>query len=154
MKRTKLRVKGTSTTAQIKQDIQDLVRLIVTYRDKGCVLRKLRKCGVEAKVVNRKVVSDTVIQADHLVTRANSATYADTRLIVCVCKGCHAWKHWNEKAYEKLVRITLPNERKNLWDKAEEARQAHKTYKMDWNLEKVVLEKELKFYELQEQWND
>jgi hypothetical protein len=34
-------------------------------------------------------------QADHLTTRANSATYADTRLIVCACKGAHGWKKWH-----------------------------------------------------------
>ena len=30
-----------------------------------------------------------ILQADHVITRANSATYAETHLIVCVCKGHH-----------------------------------------------------------------
>ncbi len=37
MKRTKLNVVGHSTTAQDKAEIQRLVRLIVTKRDKGCL---------------------------------------------------------------------------------------------------------------------
>ncbi len=147
MKRTKLRVKGDNDTALIKQDIQDLVRLIVTHRDGGCVLRRKRRCGAEAYVEDGKVICDTVIQADHLVTRANSASFADTRLIVCLCKGCHAWKHWNEKEYDELVKTVLHKDVIKLWDRVQADRHAHKTHKMDWVLEKLALEKELKMYE-------
>jgi hypothetical protein len=49
----------------------------------------------------------TIHQADHLITRANSATYADTRLIVCACKGHHGWKKWHQKEYEALVRTLI-----------------------------------------------
>ncbi len=142
MKKTKLRVKGTSTTAQLKDDIQYLVRLIVTIRDGGCILRS-KRCGNTAHVEDNKVVSETVIQADHLVTRANSATFADTRLIVCLCKGCHGWKHWNEKEYDNLIKTVLKKDIVELWDRAEKDRQAHKTYKMDWAMEKLALEREL-----------
>jgi hypothetical protein len=124
MKKTKLRVKGISTTAELKRDIQALVREIVIIRDGGCILRD-KRCHVTARVENNKVISDTVIQADHLVTRANSATFADTRLIVCICKGCHAWKHWNEKEYDNLVKTVLPKDRLELWEKAEKDHQAH-----------------------------
>lgn len=150
MKRSRLRLAGTSTTAQDKQEIQRLVRLIVTYRDNGCVLRNLRKCGVNAFVDENEeiVATSSFIQADHLVTRANSASFADTRLIVCVCNGCHAWKNWNKESYDKLVRTQLSNARKILWDKCEEQRHAHKTKKMDWKLEILALRKELKQYEL------
>lgn len=149
MKRTKLKLVGDNSTATLKKEIQRLVRLIVTHRDKGCVLARLRKCGVEAFVdENQEIVAtSSFIQADHLVTRANSATFADTRLIVCVCNGCHAWKNWNKESYDKLVRTQLPNDRKILWDKCEEARHQHKTQKMDWSMELVALKKELKTYE-------
>ncbi len=147
MKRTRLRVKGDNSTALIKEDIQALVRLIVTYRDGGCILRKKRNCSHEAKVENKKVVSDTVIQADHLITRANGATFADTRLIVCICRGCHMWKKYHEKEYNDLVRTVLPKEVVKLWDRADLDHRAHKTHKMDWVLEKVVLEKELAMHE-------
>lgn len=147
MKRTTLKIKGDNNTATLKQEIQALVRLICAYRDGGCVLRGLRHCGGEAVVEDGKIISNNVIQADHLITRANSATFADTRLIVCICKNCHGWKKWNEKSYEKLVRVTLPNDRKNLWDICEEQRHAHKTKKMDWRLELINLKRELKQYD-------
>ncbi len=153
MKRTRLRVKGDNNTALIKQDIQDLVRLIVTYRDRGCVLRKKRRCGAEATVKDRKVISETVIQADHLVTRANSATFADPRLIVCLCRGCHGWKHWNEKEYDELMKTVLHKDVVKLWERAEADRHAHKTYKVDWVLEKIVLEQTLTMYESNEKEN-
>ena len=136
MKRTKLKLVGYSTTAQLKQEIQRLVREIVMIRDGGCILRGLRNCE---GYINENVV----LQADHLVTRANSATFADTRLIVCLCRNCHAWKHWNEKEYEKLVKNVLPKNTIELWDKAEEYRQAHKTYKPDWSMAIVLLKAEL-----------
>jgi len=136
MKRTKLRLKSCSTTAQLKDDIQHLVREIVMIRDGGCILRKYRHCGGE--------LGETVIQADHLVTRANSATYADTRLIVCLCRGCHGWKHWHEKEYDSLVKSILPKDRVELWDKCQKEHEAHMTHKMDWAIEKLALEQELK----------
>lgn len=151
MRRTKLKVKGDNNTAVLKQEIQDLVRLICCYRDGGCVLRNLRHCGGIAFMGHDDngpiIESENVIQADHLITRANSATFADTRLIVCICKNCHGWKKWNEKSYDKLVRATLSNERKNLWDRCEEARGSHKTSKMDWKMEILNLKKELKEYQ-------
>lgn len=143
MKRTKIHVVGHSTTAEDKAEIQRLIRLIVTIRDGGCILRTVR-CGQEASVEGDTVVSNTVIQADHLVTRANSATFADTRLIVCLCKGCHGWKHWNEKEYENLVRCLIPIGRVKLWDTAEQLRQAHVTCKVDWKLAIIVLKQELR----------
>lgn len=146
MKRTRIRIKGVSTSAQLKDDIQYLVRLLVMIRDGGCVLRSVRGCGAIASVLDGKVVSDTVIQADHLITRSNSATYADVRLIVCLCKGCHGWKHWHEKEYDALVKTILPKERVELWEKCEADHHAHKTCKMDWALEKLALEQQLKSY--------
>lgn len=145
LKRTRLRVAGHSDTADDKVEIQRLVRLIVTHRDGGCILQDVR-CGNTAYVQDEKVVSETVIQADHLVTRANSATYADTRLIVCLCRGCHGWKKWNEKEYDNLVRCLIPIGRVQLWDRAEEDHHSHKTRKMDWKLEILGLRKELKSY--------
>ena len=136
MKRTKLRLKSSSTSAQLKGDIQYLVREIVMLRDEGCILRKIRHCGGE--------IGKSVIQADHLITRANSATFADTRLIVCLCRPCHGWKHWHEKEYDQLVKTILPKDRLELWEKCEADHHAHKTCKMDWAMEKLALEQELK----------
>ena len=65
------------------------MREIVIKRDGGCILRDIQ--GVSQCNGYRKD-GKLILQADHLITRANSATYADTRLIVCVCKGHHGWK--------------------------------------------------------------
>lgn len=143
LKRSILRARGVGDTSVLKEDIQRLVRLVVTIRDGGCILRNLR-CGNTAYVEDEKVISDTVIQADHLVTRSNSATYADTRLIVCLCRGCHGWKKWNEKEYDILVKKIISKERVALWDRAEADRQSSKTYKADWKLEILNLKSELK----------
>lgn len=147
MKRTRLRVVGDNDTALKKQDIQDIVRLICCYRDGGCILRKHRYCGGEAHIENGKIISDNVIQADHLITRANSATFADTRLIVCLCKNCHGWKEFHKEEYDELVKIILPAPRVALWEKCEADMHAHKVYKADWSLELLGLKRELKTYE-------
>ena len=141
MKRTRLRRIGKSETALQKQEIQRLVREICMVRDKGCILRDKRHCGGILGTVG------VVFQADHLVTRANPATFADTRLIVCVCKGCHAWKHWHKDEYDELVKTVLSKETVELWDRCEEDRRSHKTYKPDWKLAILVLNQELKEYE-------
>lgn len=132
MKRTRLRLVGVSTTTEQKNEIQALVREIVMKRDGGCVLRKIRNCN------------DPVKQADHLVTRGNSATFADTRLIVCLCRSCHGWKHWNKEEYDNVIRQVLSPERVKLWDACEKDHQAHKTYKPDWKMAILALKQELK----------
>jgi len=147
LKRGKLRVVGDNDTATKKKEIQDLVRLIVCHRDGGCVLRKLRGCSDGAGVVDGKIISNSIIQADHLITRANSATFADTRLIVCLCKGCHLWKKYHEAEYNDLIRHNVIDHKTlQLWDKCEQDRRSHKTYKMDWSMEIVALRKELQLY--------
>ncbi|HXA25104.1 MAG TPA: hypothetical protein VNW90_22690 [Acetobacteraceae bacterium] len=61
-----------------------------------------------------------ILQADHLITRAKPATYADARLLVCVCKGAHAWKslrgNRNKAQYDALVKTNLSPERVILWE--------------------------------------
>jgi hypothetical protein len=92
---TRLRVAGKSDIAEVKRDIQDLARNIVIARDGGCILR-----GVFGIPVCSGYAKDghLILLADHLITRGNAATYADTRLIVCLCKGHHGgWKKWNKE---------------------------------------------------------
>lgn len=151
MKRTKLRVVGDNDTATRKQDIQDLVRFICCYRDGGCVLRDLRNCGGEAKIEKiegeYKIISKSVIQAEHLLPRNNSATFADTRLIVCICRNCHGWKEFHKGEYDELVKSVISKERVELWGKCEQDMHAHKAYKLDLSLAILVLNRELKNYE-------
>ena len=139
MKRTKLRIKGHSTTAELKQDIQDLVRAIVILRDGGCILRGIRYCDIDTDKI--------VLQADHLITRANSATYADTRLIVCACRRCHLWKKYNPKQYDALVKAVLSPERVKLWEACEkDSWKPKRTDAYDWKMEIIALKQELARY--------
>lgn len=134
LKRTPFSKTGKSDTALIKKRIQALVRDIVIIRDKGCILRFKRPCGGEIGIA--------VLQADHLVTRANSATYGDTRLIVCLCKPCHGgYKQWHKPEYDALVRTILSKERVALWDLAQA--DSHRPQKMDWVLVELSLQQEL-----------
>ena len=86
-----------------------------------------------------------ILQADHLITRGNSATYADTRLIVCVCKGHHGWKKWHEREYNALVRTLLSPDRVKLWDDCErDSWKPHRTTAYDWNMAVAALKQELR----------
>lgn len=136
MKRSRLRLAGKSTVSEMKRTIQFLAREIVIKRDGGCILRKYRHCN------------DHVLQADHLITRSNSATYADTRLIVCVCRSCHAWKslggNLRKGQYDALVKTILPKERVELWERAEQDSWRPTPMRSnDWLLSIVALNKEI-----------
>lgn len=135
MKRARIKIAGHSTTAELKKEIQALVRGVVIRRDGTCILRDIRHCD------------DPVLQADHLVTRANSATFSDTRLIVCLCRSCHGWKHYHKEQYDALVRTLLPKERVKLWDKAmEDSWMPKRVGASDWRMEIVALKQELGTY--------
>lgn len=130
-----LRKLGKSPVSITKRRIQALVREIVILRDGGCILRHIRPCEGE--------VGKAVLQADHLITRANSATYGDTRLIVCLCRPCHGgFKKWHEKQYDALVKTILPKERVALWDMAQA--DSFRPQKMDWVLVELSLQEELR----------
>lgn len=145
LRRMALRQIGTSETARLKQEIQRLVRAIVILRDGGCILRDVLgvpPCGGYTKD------GELVLQADHLITRANSATYDDTRLIVCVCKGHHGWKKYHQKEYEARVGSILPRARVLLWETAEEASwRPTRRYMADWRLSIAALKQELQALE-------
>lgn len=139
---TKLRVAGKSDVSETKREIQDTARAIVIKRDKGCILNSkpdIPDCNGYRKD------GELILQADHLITRANSATYADTRLIVCVCKGHHGWKKWNEQRYNEIVRQLISPERVALWDRCHADRyKPVRTTAYDWQLALIALKDELK----------
>lgn len=143
LKRTRIRVVGKSTTADDKKEIQRLVREIVILRDGGCIFKKNKGHVCSGYTKN----GELILQADHLLSRGNSATFADTRLIVCVCKGIHGWKsvgsNLRKKEYDEMVRKLISKERMALWDRCEADTRGHKTRKMDWKLEILALRKEL-----------
>ncbi len=140
MKRGKrLNIVGHSTATQDKNEIQRLLREIVILRDKKCILHGIR-------CYNTYGDEGIVFQAEHLVERSNGATFADTRLVVLVCKNCHGWKHFkksNHDQYDTWVKSKLSPERVALWERCESDFHAYKTTKMDWKLELVNLRSEL-----------
>jgi len=134
---SKLKQLSEHPASQAKREIQRLLREIVIKRDGGCVLRRLRHCGGE--------IGQAVLQADHLITRGNSATFSDSRLVVCACKSCHGgFKKWNKEQYDSIIRSILPKERVELWERC--LRESWRPVKMDWSKELVGLNQELKKY--------
>jgi len=137
-RRTPLRQKSKSETALIKEDIQALLRTIVIARDRGCILRDIRHCGGIPGALG------VVLQADHLITRANSATFADPRLVVCVCRSCHYWKsvgsNRNKTEYDALVKSIISADRVALWEACErDSWRPHRNYTSDWAKEAAYL---------------
>lgn len=132
--------------SNVKDRIQDLVREIVILRDDTCVLygvADVPSCNGHAKD------GHLILQADHLITRSNSATYSDTRLIVCICKGHHGWKKWNEERYNEVMRSVLPTARVSLWLQCQDAR--YRSVRMrasDWLNEEAALKQELRQLQL------
>lgn len=72
------------------------------------------------------------------------ATYADPRLVVCVCRPCHAWKslgsNLRKAQYDALVRALLPADRVSLWDRCEaDSWRPARTGAYDWKLAEIAL---------------
>jgi hypothetical protein len=150
---TKLRVAGVSDVAQTKQRIQDLLRGISIKRDGGCIFRNIWP-NSDADLMGAPLCGgyrkdgELILQADHLISRGNSATYADSRLVVCLCKGHHGWKslgsNLRKKQYDEIVRQLLPKDRVELWDRCErDSWRPVRTYSTDWKLAELALKQEL-----------
>jgi hypothetical protein len=144
----RLHARAENETNQVKDRIQALVRNIVIARDKGCIFRDAPFAITEGSGPPCNGYANDghlILQADHLITRANSATYADTRLIVCVCKGHHGWKKWNEARYNEIVRTLIGEERCKLWDACHAARyKPTRNYTSDWLKHEAALKQELR----------
>ncbi len=138
-KTRKVRVAGQETAKELKKDIQAILREIVMLRDKKCILYGI-KCNHEIGVNDEGIVW----QAEHLVERSNSATYADLKLVVLVCKNCHGWKHFtksNHDQYDRWVKTKLSPDRVAHWDRCCE--DSWRATKVDWKLTKLALEQDL-----------
>ena len=137
-RKTKIRVVGVSDTAELKREIQAILREIVIKRDKGCIMRfypHTGACGAYTKAGN------LILQAEHLNTRARMASFADTRLIICLCQRHHIyWKPQHADEYFKIVKEHIGKERAELLEKVQ---QDYKAHKIDLKLELLGLKKEL-----------
>jgi len=136
-----LRKLSKSPVAESKRHIQFLLREIVILRDQKC-----QRCGLPYAPYKDCGVA---FQADHLISRGNSATYADPRLCVLLCKPCHGWKsvgsNLRKAEYDAFMRSRLPKERVELWDRCEqESWRPSRKGSYDWKLAEVALEQELR----------
>lgn len=147
MKRTKLRLVGHSTSSELKLEIQSVLRSIVIIRDGGCILRHYKndivgqysECGCFRKD------GELILQAEHLNSRANMISFADTRLVVCLCKRHHFYykKQYPEQFYA-IVRRHIGDKNSELLTRVQED---HTPHKIDLKLELLALRQELKIYE-------
>lgn len=129
LKRTRLRLEGKSDAATLKRDIQAILRQIVIKRDGGCLLRGHGKCT-------------EILQGEHLITRANNATFADTRNIVCLCTYHHLFfKKQHPLLYWELIEQKIGAHR---WAWVKLAlHDRFKPAKVDLKLAKIALTYEL-----------
>lgn len=138
MKRTKLRVKGVSTTTQIKDEIQAKLREGVIKRDGGCILRHYKEAG---NCGGRRNDGELILQAEHLVTRSKTATFGDLKNCVCLCKYHHLFfKKQHSSLYWDLVRKHIGEERYAWFQRA---RDDSRTYKVDLKLTLIGLKQEV-----------
>lgn len=141
-RKTKIRIKGVSDTHDLKEEIQATARAIVIKRDGGCVLRHYPKTGLCGAY---KKNGELILQAEHLNTRARMATFADTRLIVCLCQRHHIyWKPQHADEYFKLIKEIIGKERSALLERVQNDYKAHK---VDLKLELLALKKELSTFD-------
>lgn len=129
-----LRINGISDVSTLKREIQALLREFVIKRDGGCVLRHYPETGA----------CDSVLQAEHLVSRARSQFYADTRNVICVCRRHHIfWKPQNSQRYWKLIEQILGPKRWKWYELAEATKTPYHMALGDWKITKTVLKNEI-----------
>lgn len=142
MKRTRLRVAGTSTTKELKDEIQALLRELAIKIYGTCVLSKYPEtgaCGSYTKAGN------LILQAEHLNGRSHTATFGDIRNIVLLCQRHHIyWKPQNSQKYWELIKEIIGEERWNWYQRCKEDRTAHK---IDLKLVLLDLKQQLQKYE-------
>lgn len=139
-----LRRKGKSPTAKAKDRIQSLLREKAIARDGGCVMRLYQEllphsyldCGPY------RTDGELVLQAEHLVTRADSRSYADMDNIICLCKRHHFYfKKQHGAVYWHIVRKHIGERR---WKKVqawEADRSPCRVYQKEWEDMVVKLSK-------------
>ncbi len=124
-----------------KQDIQRLAREIVILRDGGCIMRDLPEFG---QCNGFRGDGELILQANHLITRGKNVGYANTLLIVCMCKGHHKGFHsQREKEYRAAIGKLIGAKRRALLKRVEEDRKIYNMTASDWFKEVWALKAEL-----------
>jgi len=134
LRRTPLRRKGKSPTAELKDAIQAELRRIVIKRDKGCFLRHYSEAGACG---GYRKDGQLILQAEHLHSRSHAVSFSDPRLVVCICKRHHIyWKPQYSARYNELAEEFIGPERAKLWSRV---REDYRPHKVDLALELVAL---------------
>jgi len=138
LKRTKIRVVGQTEPAELKRDIQAIIREMAIIIDGGCFLRHYPEAG---QCSGFRKDGELILQAEHLITRGNTATFGDMRNIVCICRHHHGhFKPEQGMLYWELVRRYVGEKR---WKWIQLAEADKSPHKVDLKLLKVVLEQDL-----------
>lgn len=146
MKRTSLRKKGKSETAQCKDRIQALLRQLAIKRDGGCVLRNYPEAGACGGF---RKDGEPILQAEHLNTRERNISYGDMRNIVCLCKRHHGyWKPQYSRLYWELIEKIIGKKR---WQWLKRVEADKKSYPMglyEWTKIEMGLTQDLKQWKI------
>lgn len=141
MRKSSLKLRGTSETSVLKEQIQAILRQIVILRDGGCILRdypETGKCGPYMK-------KGLVLQAEHLNGRSRSISFADSRNLVCLCQRHHIyWKPQNSQRYWEIIEEQIGPKR---WDLVQGWIKDRLAHKVDLKMAKIFLEQELKTFQ-------
>lgn len=138
LRRTRIRAAGKSDTATVKREIQEILREGAIRRDGGCVLRHYPAAG---SCGGYRKDGQLILQAEHLITRSNSATFADMRNIVCLCAHHHGnFKPQYSRIYWELMMGHLGEDRWAWLARAEADKSPHK---VDMVLAKLALRQEV-----------
>ena len=129
-RRTPLKQKSNSETAQIKERIQALLRAAVIQRDRGCIFRHYPEAGACG---GYRKDGALILQADHLNTRARNISYGDVRLAVCACQRHHIfWKPQHPDQYMRIAREHIGPERSALLDRVIADQTPYRFFLSDW----------------------
>src|SRR5437868_6663230 len=124
-RRTPLKAKSESETTKVKDDIQWCLRQFVIQRDGGCILRHYTDIAGECGGYRND--GELILQAEHLHTRANSASYAHPDLVVCLCKRHHIfWKPQHADEYYRLVKQHIGANRMALLERGQADQRPHR----------------------------
>lgn len=139
---TKIRVKGHSTTTEQRDEVQRLLREICLKRDKVCVLSGYMETGACGPM---KKDGKPVYQAEHLNSRSNAISFADSRNCVLLCSRHHIyWKPQHSKRYWEIIEEVIGPNRWEWLEEVQDFAASHRTYKLDYRLAILALEHELK----------
>ena len=122
-----------SPVATTKRRIQKLLTEYVRLRDGGCVMRHYNETGA----------CGGYTAADHIMSRAYTATYSNLDNLICLCSRHHIWwKPQHPTEYAEIVRKILGPE-KYARLKYLSGTTLHMTAQ-DWIWEEMRVKKELK----------